>query len=138
MSEDRDELMKMHKELYEGGVTKEVLLDLIEFLIKKVEDEIMNIEYSEAQISKEVQQWLVRKRIFYYRNAAGGGRKARFGKRGMPDIVCVIAGQYVGIELKDVSGEQSRVQKEFEVELVKAGGRYILARSLEDVERELR
>jgi hypothetical protein len=52
---------------------------------------------------------------------------------GSPDIVCVINGQYVGIECKGTKGKQSDNQKDFQRRLEAAGGRYILARSLDDV-----
>jgi hypothetical protein len=57
----------------------------------------------------------------------------RFGALGSPDIICVIDGQYVGIEVKGPKGKQSAHQKEFQKKLEAAGGKYILAYSLEDV-----
>lgn len=57
----------------------------------------------------------------------------RFGALGSPEIICVIKGQFVGIEVKAPKGKQSEYQKEFQRNLEKAGGRYILALSLEDV-----
>lgn len=61
----------------------------------------------------------------------------RFGALGSPDIVCVISGQFVGIEVKAPKGKQSDNQKEFQRQLEEAGGKYILAYSIDDVEREL-
>jgi hypothetical protein len=57
----------------------------------------------------------------------------KFGAVGSPDIICVIKGQYVGIEVKSPNGKQTDNQKDFQNRLEMAGGRYILARSLEDV-----
>lgn len=81
--------------------------------------------------------------IFHYRNKSGAfvfpetaTTRRRFfkaGAAGSPDIVCVIAGQYVGIEVKRMGGKQSEAQMEFERELEAGGGRYLLARSLDDV-----
>jgi hypothetical protein len=45
----------------------------------------------------------------------------------------VIAGQYVGIECKAPKGRQSENQKEFQEQLEAAGGRYVLAFSLDVV-----
>jgi hypothetical protein len=45
----------------------------------------------------------------------------------------VIKGQYVGIEVKAPKGKQSDHQKEFQRQLEVAGGRYILAYSLDNV-----
>jgi hypothetical protein len=52
----------------------------------------------------------------------------RFGALGLPDIVCVVDGPYVGIEVKAAKGKQSDHQN-----LELAGGRYILAYSLGEV-----
>ena len=51
----------------------------------------------------------------------------RFGAVGSPDIVCVVNGQYVGIEVKAPKGRQSENQKEFQTQLEAAGGGDILA-----------
>ena len=56
-----------------------------------------------------------------------------YGVKGAPDIVCVVDGQYVGIEVKSPSGRQNEAQKAFQKSLEEAGGRYILARSVDDV-----
>jgi hypothetical protein len=61
------------------------------------------------------------------------GHFYRFGALGSPDIVCVIKGQFVGIEVKAPKGKQSEHQKEFQRNLEADGGKYVLAYSLEDV-----
>lgn len=96
----------------------------------------------ESDVQGAILQYLALKRIFHYRNNSGGFRDAqnhfyRFGAVGSPDIVCVVNGQYVGIEVKKPGGRQSEHQKEFQRRLEEAGGRYILARSIDDVERAL-
>lgn len=48
--------------------------------------------------------------------------------------MCVINGQYVGIEVKAPKGRQSENQKEFQRQLEAVGGKYILAYSIDDVE----
>jgi hypothetical protein len=53
-------------------------------------------------------------------------RFMRFGSAGSPDIVCVIGGQYIGIEVKRKGGKQSEAQKEFQASLETAGGEYCL------------
>ncbi len=78
------------------------------------------------------------KKVFHFRNNTGAmktehGGFYRFGTPGSPDIICCVNGQFVGIEVKGPKGRQSPQQKEFEQALTKAGGRYILARSVDDV-----
>jgi hypothetical protein len=76
--------------------------------------------------------------LFHYRNNSGAFVDSqkhfyRFGATGSPDIICVIKGQYVGIEVKAPKGKQSEYQKEFQRKLEEAGGQYILAYDLEDI-----
>ncbi len=92
----------------------------------------------ESEIQKQILDYLVAKRIFHHRQNSGAfdngkGGFCRFGALGAPDIVCVIVGQYVGIEVKALKGRQSAHQKAFQQALEAAGARYVLAYSLDDV-----
>jgi|SRR5580692_5885864 hypothetical protein len=97
----------------------------------------------ESEIQKAILEWLAWKHVFHYRNNSGAfvfpetaTSKRRFfkaGAVGAPDIVCVVNGQYVGIEVKAPRGRQSENQKEFQEKLEAAGGKYILAYSMDDV-----
>jgi hypothetical protein len=92
----------------------------------------------ESEIQKSILDWLAAKRIFHYRQNTGAvqteTRFFRFGAVGAPDIIAVVGGRYVGIEVKAPRGNQSPAQREFEGRLRMAGGVYVLARSIEDVE----
>jgi hypothetical protein len=61
----------------------------------------------------------------------------RVGARGGPDIVCVINGRYVGLEVKTPSGKMNDNQAEFSRNLMKAGGLYFVVRSLDDAVRAI-
>lgn len=92
----------------------------------------------ESDTQRQILDYLKLKGIFHYRNNSGGFKDAnnhfyRFGALGSPDIIAVIDGIYVGIEVKAPNGKQSDHQKEFELKLQSAGGEYILAYSLDDV-----
>jgi VRR-NUC domain len=92
----------------------------------------------ESDVQRQVLDYLTLKHIFHYRNNSGAftrsdGHFYRFGTLGSPDIICVVNGQYVGIEVKAPKGKQSDHQKEFQKNLENAGGKYILAYSLDDV-----
>jgi len=54
-------------------------------------------------------------------------------KPGAPDIIACIGGQFVGIEIKGSSGKQSEEQRETEILISTLGGKYVLARSIDDV-----
>jgi hypothetical protein len=92
---------------------------------------------SEHNVQTQILDWLNLKKIFCYRQNTGGMVKGRhfvrFAVKGSPDIIAVIEGQYVGIEVKRPGEKQSPEQGAFETALVMAGGRYVLAHSLDDV-----
>jgi hypothetical protein len=100
---------------------------------------------TEKDLQKLILDYLSVKRIFHYRNNSGvmfseyKGKKrmVRFGATGSPDIVAVKNGIYVGIEVKNATASQNEAQVAFQQALEKAGGRYLLARSLEDVIQNL-
>jgi hypothetical protein len=57
----------------------------------------------------------------------------KYSKTGVPDILVVFKGQLFGIEVKREKTYQSDNQKEFEKDFIKAGGVYLVARSIDDV-----
>lgn len=66
------------------------------------------------------------------------------GLRGVPDVIAIApqfigadGGQFWGVEVKVGRDEQSEAQIAFEREAKKRGAVYIVARSLDDVIREL-
>ncbi len=61
-----------------------------------------------------------------------GGRTVRFGTPGQADILAIVNGKYVEIEVKSVTGKQSPAQLAHAERVRAAGGIYILARCLED------
>jgi hypothetical protein len=54
--------------------------------------------------------------------------------RGVPDIIVIFHGLFVGLEVKSPTGKQSDDQKEFERKITRAGGFYHVVRSVEDVQ----
>lgn len=63
-----------------------------------------------------------------------GDRFITFGLKGQPDIFAIMNGRFIGIEVKAAKGKQSEAQKNWETNCTLAGGLYILARSVEDVQ----
>ena len=101
---------------------------------------------SEKGVQRAIIEYLTYKNIFFYRQNSGAiqtqykGRKGfyRFASMsGLPDIVAIVRGRYIGIECKGSSGSLSESQIKFMDASEHAGGKYILARSLEDVENVL-
>lgn len=53
-------------------------------------------------------------------------------RKGVPDYELVHLGRYYGLEIKAEKGRQSDEQKQYQLEVEKAGGAYAILRSLED------
>jgi hypothetical protein len=88
----------------------------------------------ESDIQRQILDYLAIKGVFAYRNNSGALRRFfRAGVLGGPDVVCGIDGRYIGIEVKAPKGKQSDHQKEFQKNLEAAGGKYVLAYSLDDI-----
>ena len=98
---------------------------------------------TEAQIQKGILDYLGYRNIFHWRNNVGAmagehkGKRwyVKFGEKGQPDIFALVDGELFGIEVKRDKGVQSPEQKAYEVEFVRNGGFYILARSIDDVSK---
>jgi len=94
----------------------------------------------ENAVQKSILDYLALKQVFHWRQNNGatydaklGFYRSHTGIKGVPDIICVIDGKFVGIECKTKSGRQSADQVLFQKRLEAAGGVYILARSVDDV-----
>ena len=63
----------------------------------------------------------------------GKTRAFTVGMAGSPDIICVVKGIYWGLEIKDIKGKLNNNQEIFRDALEKAGGIYLVIKSLDDV-----
>jgi hypothetical protein len=91
---------------------------------------------TESSLQKSVMQWLKLHDVFAHRNNTGSTRTANggyisFGCKGSADIYALHNGVAYGIEVKGYDkngrlGKQSKEQKQWEHDFVKAGGVYIL------------
>lgn len=59
----------------------------------------------------------------------------KFSRSGVPDIVIIKNGKFIGLEVKRKGTYQSAEQKKFQEDLENAGGRYYVVRSIDDVEK---
>lgn len=55
--------------------------------------------------------------------------------KGLPDIIVIENGRFIGIEAKAGSGRLSKEQADFGRECLRNGGDYIVARSIDDVQK---
>ena len=81
-------------------------------------------------------------KVYFFRNnsfagtfkrANGSNGYVKNNKPGMPDIICLYQGKYVGIEVKSSKGKQTPEQKKAQEDIERLGGIYLLVRSLEEV-----
>lgn len=95
----------------------------------------------ESEIQAEIFNNLVNLGIFCFRNNSGAfageykGKKRyiQFGLPGSSDLIAIVEGIFVGIEVKRPGGKQSDYQKAFQRNVEEAKGIYILAFSWDDV-----
>lgn len=59
-------------------------------------------------------------------------------RAGIPDIVCCLNGRFIGIELKDEGNSASELQLAHGRKIAKAGGIFIVAYNVADVEKMLK
>lgn len=94
----------------------------------------------EALVQNAVIEYLTYKRYFFWRNNTGAlkteyGGFVRFGTVGSPDIFVVRGGEIIGLEIKaPKGGKQSDAQKAFEEGFTRAGGRYYLVTSVDQLQ----
>jgi hypothetical protein len=102
-------------------------------------------QLKERDVLKAILAYLKVHRVFHWRNNTGASVKEykgkrhyiRFGTLGSADIFAIHNGVCYAIECKGPEGIQSQHQVEFEREFTKAGGKYVLARSIEQVHEAL-
>ncbi len=99
----------------------------------------------ESGIQSAICDYLAYRNVFFWRqNTAPTISKGKDGwafrrmpkhsRRGVPDIIVVKQGQFIGLEVKRPGTSQSPEQKAFQADLEAAGGRYCVVRSIDDVQ----
>lgn len=97
----------------------------------------------ERAVQRAILLWLRANGCLVAVTDAGAAYKAgAFGAdtvpAGWPDITGLLPdGRFIGVEVKAHGGRQSLVQKRMEQEVRKRSGIYVLAYSVEDVQREI-
>lgn len=67
-------------------------------------------------------------------NNGFGAYRSFGGLKGVPDIICIINGQFVGIEIKTPKGKLSPGQILFKKRCERNGGKYLVVKKAEDVD----
>ncbi len=84
----------------------------------------------EKDIRRQILTYLRHKKWFVYHNIGAMGCYA-----GASDLVALKNGRTVWIEVETGTGRQSTAQKQFQQDIERAGGTYLLARGLDDITR---
>lgn len=63
-----------------------------------------------------------------------GGYRSHNGLKGVPDIICIIRGQFVGIEIKAGADRLSADQIHFKKRCERNGGKYLVVKHKDDVD----
>lgn len=100
----------------------------------------------ESEILKEICEWLFSNGYFFWRanntpqlGRFGANGEVRFRSlpkytpRGVPDIICLHKGKFIGLEVKRPGMQLSTHQVGFGVRVALAGGKYEVVHSLEEV-----
>lgn len=86
----------------------------------------------EDKVQKQIQNYLTD--IGAYRFKVHG---EIFMRAGIPDIIACLKGRFIGIEVKDGNNKPSELQLAHGRQIVKAGGIFGVAYSVEDVKKLL-
>lgn len=94
----------------------------------------------ETDIQNTICDYLALKKYFFWRQNSSGSfqnghfvRLPKYSMAGLPDIIIIHDGFFIGLEVKTGKGKQSDTQKEFEKKCKEAGAEYYVVRSIEDL-----
>ena len=97
----------------------------------------------EGEIVKSICEYLILRKHLFYRNnntpvfdvtQKRFRAMPKYTMRGLPDIIVIKDGRYIGIEAKTPKGKLSEHQIEFGKLSMLHGADYIVARSIDDVQ----
>jgi hypothetical protein len=95
----------------------------------------------ETAIQKSICDYLSARKHFFWRQNTGGmfrdGRyfaTPKYSKNGVPDIILVKDGRFIGLEVKRPQGRLSEAQEAFKKGLEAVGGMYAVVTSIDEVQ----
>lgn len=75
----------------------------------------------EKRVKRKVVEVLKKHEVWYFFPASNG-----FGKSGIPDIIAIVDGHFVGIEVKSATGKPTELQKICGKQIEEAGGTWLV------------
>lgn len=103
----------------------------------------LNTKTTERDIQWSIMEYLLYRKYFVWRSNAGTavaqGMFFRLAPKGCPDIIGILPdGRFLGIEVKKPEGVVSKEQETFISKINELGGVAFVARSIDDVEKNLK
>jgi len=84
----------------------------------------------EAKVKRKVTAVLKKHKCWYFFPASNG-----FGRAGIPDIIAIVDGQFVGIECKaDEKKQPTQLQVQCGEQIEASGGKWFLVRGADELE----
>jgi len=84
---------------------------------------------NEKRIENEIKAYIAQNGGLAYKIHGGD----LYQETGIPDLLCCWKGLFFGIEVKDPTGKPSTIQLVQGARIKKAGGHFLIAKSLQDV-----
>jgi len=75
----------------------------------------------EGKVKRKVVEVLKKHEVWYFFPANNG-----FGKSGIPDIIAIVNGEFIGIEVKSATGKPTELQKICGKQIEEAGGTWMV------------
>jgi hypothetical protein len=75
----------------------------------------------EGKVKRKVVEVLKKHEVWYFFPANNG-----FGKSGIPDIIAIVDGHFVGVEVKSATGKPTELQKICGRQIEEAGGTWLV------------
>jgi hypothetical protein len=75
----------------------------------------------EGKVKRKVVEVLKKHEVWYFFPANNG-----FGKSGIPDIIAIVDGHFVGVEVKSATGRPTELQKICGKQIEDAGGTWLV------------
>ena len=75
----------------------------------------------EGKVKKQVTEVLKKHKVWYFSPANNG-----FGKSGIPDIIAIVDGHFLGVEVKSATGKPTELQKICGRQIEEAGGTWLV------------
>lgn len=93
----------------------------------------LSVKLTETDIMRQIREYLQWHGWYVIRNQQSLGSHP-----GLSDLTAIRAGRVLWIEVKTAKGKLSKAQEKFKQCIEMAGGEFVLARSIEDIEQYLR